>query len=386
MLEISKGPYSLIPSEHKWKILKDPSQAYLYKKNRKINLLNGEESDFEVRELFKVLDLEIKSNKRILHLSYEAGYLNTNNENLINEQDWLAIDLHYENSEFLAPLQKNDIKLLNNSQPSIEEYKKAFDLGYQGLELGDSYQFNLTFPFTYSYEGDFNDIAASLFRKKESLGAYAHGTYIPSMKWGILSNSPECLFNKNKNFIETKPIKGTIRDEEGAWKKLSQNEKDEAELFMITDLLKNDLNRLEPRAKVKMLKAPLKVPGLLHQFSHLTLESTRDLSLEEVSCSLFPGGSITGAPKKRTMEILREIESSSRGAYCGSTFFFDDEQTKVSINIRTAEVDDLKKELTLGAGGGITLLSKVDEEYKEMLSKVDSFALLLQPPYPSKIL
>ncbi len=386
MLQISSGPYSLIPSEHKWKVLKDPSQAFLYYKNSKINLITGEKTAFDSLELFNQLDLETRSNKRILHLAYEAGYLNTENHHLISEDEWLAIDLHYEKSEFLAPLQKINLNLKNISSPSIEEYNKAYAEGYERLEKGDSYQFNLTFPFSYTFEGEFNDLAACLFRKKESLGAYAHGTFIPSMEWGILSNSPECLFNKNKNFIETKPIKGTIEDSEGAWKRLSENEKDEAELFMITDLLKNDLNRLEPKAKVRMLKAPLKVPGLLHQFSHIVLESSKEIPLKDITRSLFPGGSITGAPKKRTMEILNDIESEPRGAYCGSTFFFDDEQIRASINIRTAEVYTSKNLLKLGAGGGITLLSKMEEEYSEMLSKVDSFALLLQVPYLDKTL
>lgn len=378
MLVKSNGPYTLLPSEHKWKILKDPSVAMLYGSNWKLNILTGEKTHFNCDELLEVLDLDTNKRNRILHLSYEAGFLFNKAKKCLKDNDWLALDLHYEIVEFLAPLQKKNIHLKNISTPSVEEYEDAFDKGYEYLRRGDSYQFNLTFPFKYSYEGDFTDVAACLYRKKENQGQYAHGTYIPSMSWGILSNSPECLFNQTDNFIETKPIKGTIKDEPGAWKKLSSSKKDQAELFMITDLLRNDLNRIEPLAKIKMIKAPLKVPGLLHQYSHITLETEKKIPVSQVTRSLFPGGSITGAPKIRTIDLLHEIEGRSRGAYCGSTYFFDDEQVRASINIRTAEVKTDSKEIYYGAGGGITILSEKTLEYREMLAKVDSFTLLLQ--------
>ncbi|MFT6604131.1 MAG: anthranilate/para-aminobenzoate synthase component I, partial [Bacteriovoracaceae bacterium] len=130
---------------------------------------------------------------------------------------------------------------------------------------------------------------------------------------------------------------------------------------------------------VLKLRVPLKVPGLLHQYSHIELKSEKKIELDQAIKALFPGGSITGAPKIRTMQILSELEQRLRGAYCGSTLFFSRDETKASINIRTAEVFTAKNTFTYGAGGGVTLLSKASSEYEEMLAKVDSFTLVLQP-------
>ena len=151
MLEISNGPYTLIPSEHKWKILKNPTVAMLYGNNWKQNLLTGEKQEFDSTELLEELNLENRSRNRILHLSYEAGYLFNKGAELLKDDQWLALDLHYSESQFLAPLQKADIKLKNLEAPSEELYGKSFDEGYEFLERGDSYQFNLTFPFKYIF-------------------------------------------------------------------------------------------------------------------------------------------------------------------------------------------------------------------------------------------
>ncbi|MDC1175497.1 chorismate-binding protein, partial [Bacteriovoracaceae bacterium] len=95
--------------------------------------------------------------------------------------------------------------------------------------------------------------------------------------------------------------------------------------------------------------------------------------------SLFPGGSITGAPKKRVMKILNSIEHSSRQFYCGSTFLNYGGVRSASINIRSAMIDVTTKKLTYHAGGGITVKSSVEGEYEEMLSKVQSFTGLFNP-------
>lgn len=366
-MPLTNSPYTLLPG----KKLSSPTEAMFYGHGWKINLLTGEKSHFDSSTLFDVLNYKRKN--RILHLSYEAGYLNNEGSHNLNEEMWLALDLHYDKvEEFEA--KGDEVELTCIQSPSKEEYFKAFDKGYAHLERGDSYQFNLTFPFRFKFQGD---LFQSLMGHSQK-GEYAHVTVVPSLHWAIVSNSPECLFNQKGNRIETKPIKGTIANGDGAWEELTQSKKDQAELYMITDLLRNDLNRIEPKAKVEKLKARLNVPGLIHQYSHISLETSEAVALKKVSKALFPGGSVTGAPKIRTMEILSELESTPRGAYCGSTFVFDEDEIKVSINIRTAEVDTNLNEFIYGAGGGITLLSDKEEEYREMLAKVDSFALLLQ--------
>jgi anthranilate/para-aminobenzoate synthase component I len=379
MLDHNNSPFSIIPLANKWRLFSKPSKAFLYYKNSKLDLISGKKSPISTEEfLDSVFQPEEKPN-RILTLSYEAGYLFNKSAELISEDAWLALDITYEEETLTVPLRFHRPSLEEVSKPSFEQYKQAFDKGYESLLKGDSYQFNLTFPFKYKFEGDFLNLCSNLFRNPVHQGEYAHATYCPSLDWGILSNSPECLFNQRGNTLETKPIKGTIKDSKGAWKEMFESEKDKAELYMITDLLRNDLNKIAPYAKVLKLRVPLKVPGLLHQYSHIELKTDKEIELEKTIKALFPGGSITGAPKINTMKILNSLEHRARGAYCGSTLFFFRDETKASVNIRTAEVSTASNTLTYGAGGGITLLSKATSEFDEMLAKVDSFTLVLQP-------
>src|SRR5690606_22484901 len=149
----------------------------------------------------------------------------------------------------------------------------------------------------------------------------------PSRKLSFVSNSPETLFEARptrggKWRVSSKPIKGTAKKDE--WEKLKNSKKDQAELLMITDLVKNDLNKLSHgHAQVDALKAKLDVPGLVHQYSEVSALVESVTSVGEIVKCLFPGGSITGAPKKRVCQIIDEIEQEPRNFYCGSTLFWD---------------------------------------------------------------
>ena len=150
---------------------------------------------------------------------------------------------------------------------------------------------------------------------------------------------------------------------------------------MITDLLKNDLNRLDtPSAEVRKLRAPLLVPGLLHQYSLISLKLKNEISVSTTMRALFPGGSITGAPKKRVMGIIADVERYNRGIYCGSTLLCIGNNKVANINIRTASINIEERIWRYGAGGGITLLSRPVDEFKEMEDKVSSFLKLLKIP------
>jgi anthranilate/para-aminobenzoate synthase component I len=220
---------------------------------------------------------------------------------------------------------------------------------------------------------------SNFFFSRKGLSAFAHATFLGDEM--ILSNSPECLFHYRKNNIYTMPIKGTAKigkkwKEE--WKKMKGSLKEEGELNMITDLLRNDLNKLEkPRAEILKARAPLVVPGLLHQCSILSVKLEKQISVKKTLESLFPGGSITGAPKKRVMEIIQELERYTRGIYCGSTLLCIGDKKMASINIRTAFLSVGDKLWRYGAGGGITLLSRPVDEFQEMEAKVSSFLTLL---------
>jgi len=148
------------------------------------------------------------------------------------------------------------------------------------------------------------------------------------------------------------------------------------------EVIKQSLNKKIKEKKVKKVivrnrnlrkKVPLIAPGIMHQMSLIEIELSPDVSLSKIIDSLFPGGSITGAPKRRVMEIINRLENRARGAYCGSTILSIGNRIDCSINIRTAEIDLSRKELTYGAGGGITVLSEPRGEYEEMLLKLESF-------------
>jgi anthranilate/para-aminobenzoate synthase component I len=120
------------------------------------------------------------------------------------------------------------------------------------------------------------------------------------------------------------------------------------------------------------------VPGLIHQYSLITSKLNRKISLHETISSLFPGGSITGAPKKKVMEIISETERFQRSFYCGTTVLCYQDKKVASINIRSATINLEERIWQYGAGGGITLLSKAHIEFQEMESKVQSFLSLFR--------
>jgi anthranilate/para-aminobenzoate synthase component I len=119
------------------------------------------------------------------------------------------------------------------------------------------------------------------------------------------------------------------------------------------------------------------VPGIVHQFSVVDTTVEKETTLLNVMEALFPGGSITGAPKKRVMEIIKDIEKYPRGFYCGSTVLLHKNLKCASINIRSAEISLDKDEIKYGSGGGITLLSKCESEFKETFQKMESFVKFL---------
>ena len=174
---------------------------------------------------------------------------------------------------------------------------------------GNSYQFNYTQQFSYKLgDCDKGDLLKGFFSKNESLGQFAHATYIEPWNKIILSNSPESLFQwkGNRSYSEcvTSPIKGTVKRDlnrpmRDQWDELLQDEKNQAELYMIIDLLRNDLNSIDlPICQVVRKKARLLVPGLIHQMGIIKVKLPPFISLGRLVRSLFPGGSITGAPKK----------------------------------------------------------------------------------------
>lgn len=383
----------MIFSRFKWKNnsileLDQPSHAYIYYRHQRLNLLTGFPESYSFNAfLEKLEELKLQDSvkkPRVIEFFYEFGLMEQGFSHLVDETSILAIDIEYKRKRVIKPrtpkLEKLQLETLE--RPSWSEYKIAFQKIQEELLLGNCYQVNLTFPFDFGTENvlDPRDIADYFFSQK-NLGAYAHATFFGEEM--ILSNSPECLFHYQDKVLFTMPIKGTMKridkNWKPLWKKMLANAKEEGELIMITDLLKNDLNRLDrPVAKVHKLRAPLLVPGLLHQYSLISVKLEQKVSILKTMRCLFPGGSITGAPKIRVMQIISEVERFKRGPYCGSTLLCLGKRKVASINIRTAHIHLEERLWRYGAGGGVTLLSSAVGEFKEMEDKVSSFLKLLK--------
>ncbi|WP_127714789.1 chorismate-binding protein [Halobacteriovorax sp. HLS] len=369
-----------------------PLKAKAYYLNHYIDLLTGASHPFkfdqfkEYLETIKLQTTEFEA-KRIFHLFYEAGY-EFNDLEFSSDDTLLVLELEYERQDKWTPITSStEISLRPLKGVHKRKYKEDFKKVQRHLKNGDCYQVNLTYDFEFAINEDYSadDICSKLWAKRENISPYAHATFVEELDLLLLSNSPECLFNSRVESTEpviwSMPIKGTLPRTENwkrDWEKLLSSNKDQAELNMITDLLRNDLTRIELSAsRVVKKNEPLLVPKIIHQYSLITTRLSQDANLLKVVRAMFPGGSITGAPKLKVMQIIKDIEKRNRGAYCGSTILMANRMCNSSINIRTAVVDLKNRKLNYSAGGGITLLSNCEDEFLEMHLKKDSFIKIL---------
>lgn len=378
--------------------LEKPSSAFLYYRKKRVNLCTGDVtrycfSQFRDRLARKKLISNDKT-YHVYHLFYEsAPYFQ--NDDFIHEsfEGPLAVEINYKKSRACSlpqPQINKRIRCKSEHEPSFQDYQEGFDQIQKHLHRGDAYQVNYTWPFLYRFKKPLGVecLLSRLWQDSQNIGAFAHASWLPSLGLLLVSNSPECLFQARlrdgKALLESMPIKGTVTlnendDVNKAWIKLRNSVKERAELNMITDLMRNDLSRIElPRAIVEKKAIPLRVPGLLHQYSKVSVELCAAIKLGRVLQSIFPGGSVTGAPKKRVQEIIDSVEKSPRGFYCGSTLVLGPKISAASINIRSGEYWSEQGLLKLHAGGAVTLGSGVRSEYEEMHSKAQSFCRLLE--------
>jgi para-aminobenzoate synthetase component 1 len=261
-------------------------------------------------------------------------------------------------------------------------YKSAFEKIKNYITEGDCYQVNLAKRFEVNAEGD-SWLAYQALRKQNSAPFSA---YFDMGKVSVLSSSPERLLRVEGTQVETKPIKGTRpRDRHNPEndrilaESLQASLKDRAENLMIVDLLRNDIGKVCEPGSIKVPQ-----PFALESFAtvhHLVSTITGTLAQTESAVTLlracFPGGSITGAPKLRAMEIIEELEPQRRGVYCGSIGYIGfDGNMDTNITIRTMVFSNNR--LRFWAGGGIVADSDADEEYQEVHDKAAAMINLIQ--------
>lgn len=298
-----------------------------------------------------------------------------------------ALDLFtYIEKELETPIvnnSKNTFKLKNTIQPrwSKEQYFEAFYKIQEYIKAGDCYQINLTQEFKTSFTG-------SLLNKAEDLWNLTNAPYAGYLKldqFELLSCSPELFieFNQNKQ-IKTRPIKGTMPRYKNIEKDfiskqtLKNSQKDQAENVMIVDLLRNDLSIYANTGSVKttQLFEIESFNQVHHMVSEIVATLKDDINPMQMLLSALPGGSITGAPKIRAMQIIEELEEEARGAYCGTLGYFNFDGTG-RWNILIRSFQQYQNQLSLWAGGGITIASNAEAEYQESLDKISAMLNLM---------
>jgi para-aminobenzoate synthetase / 4-amino-4-deoxychorismate lyase len=270
--------------------------------------------------------------------------------------------------------------------PSVarEQYDRSIEEIREHIRAGDTYQVNYTLRLRSALETDPKAFYRHLCRAQR--GAYH--AYLRAGRYHVLSASPELFFRIDGDRITTRPMKGTARrgrwvaEDDAAARDLRASAKDRAENAMIVDLLRNDVGRIARPGSVRVpaLFQTERYETVWQMTSTVTARLLPGVSATDALRTLFPCGSVTGAPKVRTMEIIRDLEDSPRGVYTGAIGFLappDAPGPRACFNvaIRTVVVDDATRTAEYGVGGGITYDSTARGEYEEVVAKARVLSL-----------
>ncbi|MEI8628111.1 aminodeoxychorismate synthase component I [Vibrio sp. M60_M70] len=267
------------------------------------------------------------------------------------------------------------------SNMTKESYATRFGKVQEYLLSGDCYQINLAQRFNAPYQG----CEWQAYLKLESANQAPFSAFIRMPESSILSISPERFLELKDRVIETKPIKGTRprsedpKQDNASAHDLQTAEKDQAENLMIVDLLRNDIGRVASPGSVHVPKLfdIESFPAVHHLVSTIRANLDEQYSPADLLRACFPGGSITGAPKVRAMQIIEELEPHRRSAYCGSIGYISRHgRMDTSITIRTLVAENHK--LYAWAGGGVVADSDCASEYQETLDKLSKILPALQ--------
>ena len=277
---------------------------------------------------------------------------------------------------------------LDQWRPSVsrEEYEAAIERIRAHIAAGDTYQVNYTLRLHSRFRGD----PQALYRDMGQVQESALCAYFDLGRHVLISASPELFFRRRDGRCTVRPMKGTrprgrfaAEDQQRA-DDLQNSAKDRAENLMVTDMLRNDLGRIAQVGSVAVpaLWSVERYPTVWQLTSTVESQLKAGVALPDLFAALFPCGSVTGAPKVRTMEIIAELERAPRGIYTGCMGYVSPgPEACFNVAIRTAHLDRERAQLEFGVGGGIVWGSSAVEEYAECLIKAEVLRARPHPPF-----
>jgi len=267
----------------------------------------------------------------------------------------------------INPSPKYQIKDIRLNE-KVPAYIKNIQRIKHNIAQGLTYQVNYTMKCKFKFQGP----SFTLYKNLRDTQPVPYAAFIKDKQFDLLSFSPELFFRKKGRLITVRPMKGTIsrgrtgQEDRFQMRKLKASQKDRSENIMIVDLLRNDLGKISEVGSVKVNKLYTveRYETLFQMTSNIQAKLKNNLSLYELFRSLFPSGSVTGAPKIRTMGIIRELEKQGRRVYTGAVGFFKPNRDAVfNVAIRTLLLRGKMGEM--GIGSGIVYDSDPGREYKE---------------------
>lgn len=383
---MSKNPITLFRKLSK----ESKNVCFLHSKDKSILAWNpiATFSSIDDIENFKKFTQKHKDKKLIGYISYDLGYklLNvkktTKNDLQLPNIYFHAFDkwIEINNPETKFERTKNKYKS-KNFAPTMSKkyYANAYKKIKDYIREGDIYQINLT----HRLEAQTDMPARELFTELIATNPVDFLAYIEGDGFEILSASPERFIKIKKGKIASYPVKGTrprgktVTEDELMKKELIESEKEAAELNMITDLLRNDIGQIAKVGTVKVEGHRLlsECPTVWHTYSHITAEINKNPI--DALISMLPGGSITGCPKKRAVEIIDELEPINRSVYTGVIGHIEAKSQDLDFNIAIRTIIKKNDKLYLQVGGGIVLDSTEKAEFDETLHKAASFMKIL---------
>ncbi len=256
---------------------------------------------------------------------------------------------------------------------TFDEYEKNIKKIKRYIKDGETYQINYCFKKKFKFAGDGLALFLELLKNQKT----KYSAFIKYNGYNILSLSPELFFEIDKEKITMKPMKGTVIKGDEDINKI-KDEKNLAENIMIVDLIRNDLGKI---CKTNSIKVPKKFTvekykTLYQMTSTITGRLKNNIKFSNIIESLFPSGSVTGAPKRRSMQIINLLEKEARGIYTGSIGYFSKDNAVFNICIRTPVINIDASEGEIGIGSGIVYDSDAQKEYKECQGKSNFFSSL----------